>query len=245
MGRRNYWNAVRMIAEDIRAGDRRYWNLTKNPDLPTSGVCAIEELHEQGLVKASSREDRVEPTEAFWPWLEELQQAEAQQAATQWNQSSSARQPPATAVPTSVPASALEPPEGTRSSPRTVAPAAIKARRPRIKRPDLDQVNQMCVKIIDFMNHKGHQLPLSTIRRGVNAHRYPEVFDFALRRLQNGRAIKIEKEPGSRREWATLLEVPQKYEATRLPPKRRRHAPRSRGQTAWFQEFMAERELED
>ena len=66
-----------------RIGDRSYWNLTKIPELPTSGVLAIEELHREGLVIASCREDSVEPTEAFWPWLEEVRQAEAQQAAAQ------------------------------------------------------------------------------------------------------------------------------------------------------------------
>jgi len=29
MGRRRNWDAVRMVAEDIAIGDRRYWNLTK------------------------------------------------------------------------------------------------------------------------------------------------------------------------------------------------------------------------
>ena len=53
MGRRTYWNAVRMVAENIRLGDREYWNLTKIPDLPTSGSDAIRELEEKGLVKAS------------------------------------------------------------------------------------------------------------------------------------------------------------------------------------------------
>ena len=60
MGRRRNWNAVRMVAEDIAIGDRRYWNLTKNPELPTSGVLAIAELHENRLVIASSGENSVE-----------------------------------------------------------------------------------------------------------------------------------------------------------------------------------------
>ena len=44
MGRRSYWNAVRMVADNIEAGDRSFWNLTKIPDLPTSGLGAINEL---------------------------------------------------------------------------------------------------------------------------------------------------------------------------------------------------------
>ncbi len=80
MGRRSYWNAARMVADGIRLGDRSYWNLTKIPDLPSSGQEAIEELEEKGLVKSSWRDDRVEPTEAFWPWIEKQQLAETAQA---------------------------------------------------------------------------------------------------------------------------------------------------------------------
>jgi len=234
-----------MVADNIRAGDRSYRNLTKIPDLPTSGFDAIEELHQRSLVKASFREDRVEPTDAFWPWLEELQLAEAQQAAAQQtNAASPGRQPLANTDPGHLPILPSASPEGIVGLPHAPAPALVKPRRPRIERPDLDRVDQMCVKIVDLMNHKGHRLPLSIIRRGVNAYRYPPwLIDMALRRLQ--RALKIEKAPGTRRQWATLLEVPQKYEATRLPPKRRRDAPRSRGRSPWFQALMAEQELED
>ncbi len=244
MGRRRNWNAVRMVADNIRAGDRSYWNLTKIPDLPTSGVLAIAELHKKHLVIASSRENSVEPTEAFWPWLEEVRQAEAQQAAAQQtNAASPGRQPLANTDPGNLPILPFVSPEGIVGLPHASAPRGLKPRRQRVKRPDLDQVDQMCVKIVDLMNHKGHRLPLSIIRRGLNANRYPGLLDFAFGRLH--RALKIEKEPGTRRKWVTLLEVPEKYAATRLPPKRRRHSPRSRGQTPWFQARMAEREWED
>ena len=247
MSCRRNWNAVRMVADNIRAGDRSYWNLTKIPDLPTSGFDAIEELHQRGLVKASRREDRVEPTDAFWPWLEELQLAEAQQAAVrQTNAASPGRQPLANTDPGNLPILPSASPEGIVGLPHAPAPGGLKPRRQRVKRPDLLGWEQMCVSIIDFIRTQGGRVTLSQLRRGLNAYRYPEeVFDFALRRLQNRGAIKIEKEPRTRRQWVTLLEVPQKYEATRLPPKRRRHAPRSRGQTPWFQALMAEQELED
>src|ERR1035437_7606902 len=50
MGRRNDWNAVRMVAENIRLGDRSFWNMTMIPDLPTPGWKAIRELEEKGPV---------------------------------------------------------------------------------------------------------------------------------------------------------------------------------------------------
>jgi len=244
MGRRENWNAIRMVADNIRAGDRSYWNLTKIPDLPTSGFDAIEELHQRGLVRASLREDRVDPTDAFWPWLEELQLAEAQQAAAQQtNAASPGRQAAANADPGNLPILRSASPEGTVGLPHAPAPALVKPRRPRTKRPKLLSWEQMCVRILDFITTHGCRATLSQLRRGLNAYRYPWLFDMALRRLQNRGAIKIEKEPRTRRQWVTLLEVPQKYAATKLPPKRRRRAHRSRGQTPWFQALMAEREL--
>jgi hypothetical protein len=243
MGHRRNWDAIRLVAENINAGDRSFWNLTKIPQLPTSGFAAIDELDKRGLIKASFRDNRVEPTEAFWPWLEGVRQAETQQAAQQANAVLPDRHAAANTDPGNLPMLEFASFEGAVGLPHAPAPALVKPRRPRIKRPDLDRVDQMCVKIIDFMNHNGHRLPSSTVRRGVNAHRYPGVFDFALRRLK--RVLNIEKEPGTRREWLNLLEVPPKYEATTLPPKRRRYPRRSRGQTPWFQALIAEQELED
>jgi hypothetical protein len=85
----------------------------------------------------------------------------------------------------------------------------------------------------------------SQLRRGVSGYRYPEIYDLALQKLQSLRAIKVEKEPETRRQWVTLLEIPPKYEAMRPKPKRKRRKPRSRGQTEWFQRLMDEQELED
>ncbi len=242
MGRRRNWNAVRMVAEDIAIGDRSYRNLTKRPDLPTCGFAAIEELHRRGLIKASFGDDLVEPTEAYWSWLETLRLAEAQQAAAQQNSPGSPGRESLANTQAAI-VSTLPSASETRSPVDAVAPAVIKPRRPQVNRPDLSHVDQMCVRIVDFMSHNGRRLPYSTIRRGVNAYRYPGLLDFAFQRLH--RALKIEEEPGTRRKWVTLLEVPEKYAATRLPPERRRHRPRSRGQTPWFQEFIDERELED
>jgi hypothetical protein len=103
MSCRRNWDAVRMVAEDIAIGDRSYCNLTKNPNLPTPGCAAIDELDRRGLVKASFREDRVDPTEAFWPWLEEVRQAEQEAAAEQTNAALPGRQAVANSNPGKTP----------------------------------------------------------------------------------------------------------------------------------------------
>jgi hypothetical protein len=79
MGRRNYWNAVRMVANNIELGDRSFSNLTRIPDLPTSGWAAIRELEEKGLVTVTGY-SVVEPTPAFGPWLHKLKLEETEQA---------------------------------------------------------------------------------------------------------------------------------------------------------------------
>ena len=80
MGRSD-WSAVRMMANSIAFGGRSYWNLMNIPDLPPPGRDAINELAKDGLVKVSLVDNRVEPTAAFWPWLEELRTAEANASA--------------------------------------------------------------------------------------------------------------------------------------------------------------------
>ena len=161
MGRRRNWNAVRMVADNIRAGDRSYWNLTKIPDLPTSGFHAIAELHKR-LVIASSRENSVEPTEAFWPWLEEVRLAEAQQAAAQQtNAASPGRQPLANTDPGNLPILPFVSPEGIVGLPHAPAPGGLKPRRQRVKRPDLAGLEQMCVKHRRLDRTQGASLALS------------------------------------------------------------------------------------
>jgi hypothetical protein len=138
MGHRSNWDAIRMVAEDIAIGDRSYWNLTKIPDLPTSGVLAIAELHEKRLVIASSRENRVEPTEAFWPWLEVVRQAEEQQAAAQQtNAVLRGRESLGTSQAAKVPTLSFPSPAGGSGSlPNALAPAAGK---PRPRSPRLQE----------------------------------------------------------------------------------------------------------
>ena len=102
----------------------------------------------------------------------------------------------------------------------------------------------MCLRILDFMRDHGCHLTYSGLRRGLNAYRYPKHYDEAFQTLVSLKALKVEKEPGSRRVWVTLLKIPRGYEV-RKPKPNRRHKPRSRGQTDWFKRLMAEQELED
>ena len=206
MGRRSYWNAVRMVADNIEAGDRSFWNLTKIPDLPTSGLDAIHELEEKGLVKASWLDDHVEPTPEFWRWLEEQQSIETAQAI--------ARQK-AMPLPWQVPAPAPEP-----AKPLTVAVPAVpdapnthsytrrwcfstKYGRPRITNREFMCVHEMCLRILDFMGDHGGHVTSSALRRGLNAYRYPEQYEEAFQTLLSLKGLKLEKEPGSRRQWVT------------------------------------------
>ena len=94
------------------------------------------------------------------------------------------------------------------------------------------------------MRDHGCHVTSSALRRGLNAYRYPEQYEEAFQTLLSF-ALKLEKEPGSRRQWVTLLKTPRQFEVRKPKPKRRRHRPRSRGQTQWFQLLMAEQELED
>ena len=178
MGRRRNWDAVRMVAENIASGDRSYWNLLKIPDLPTSGVPAIAELHENRFVIASSRENSVEPTEAFWPWLEGVRQTEAQQAAAQQaNDALPGRQAVANTDPGNLPMLEFASPEGTVGFPHSPAPGGLKPRRQRVKR------------LIDWTRAAGcrrHYCPLrETLCR-----------DHALHREQRARGFSIDERNG-------------------------------------------------
>ena len=216
------WAVVRKVAEYIAAGERNYGNLLRHPDLGDAGFDALQDLTYARLAKASCHHDLVEPTLAFWPWLDDVRKGKTRTA-----------KPPAQAEPTPTAH------QGTRA--RT-EPATDRTRQPRIKRPDLSHLDRMCVRVLAYMRHRGPRLPWAEIRHGLNAYRDKDTFELAMQKLQDLKAIKVEKEPGTRRRWVTLLEIPKRFEETQLKPKRRRHSPRSRGQSAWFQQLMAEEE---
>jgi len=115
--------------------------------------------------------------------------------------------------------------------PEPVVPGISNSRRPRVIRPDLSLEEQICVAILQFITTHGRRVTLSQLRRGLNASRYHGTFDAAVRQLQDLGAITIEKDPGTRRQWVTLVEAHSEFKATRPQPKpRQRHRPRSRGQ---------------
>jgi hypothetical protein len=246
MGRRNYWDAVRMVAENIHDGDRSFSNLLKIPDLPTSGWEAIRELQKRGLITVA--DSRVEPTPAFWPWIDELRTAETQQA--------TARQE-ATSAPRKVPAPAPEPSNPPAAAVPVVPDALIphfftrrwcfstKYGRRRITNREFMCESEMCLRILDFLRHHGCHVTSSDLRRGLNAYRYPEHYQPALQELLRLKALKLEKEPGTRRQWVTLVKIPREFKVKKAKPQRRRHKPRSRGRTAWFERLMIEQELDD
>jgi hypothetical protein len=239
-----------MIAEDIAIGDRSYRNLVKIPDLPTSGFDAIEELHQRGLVKASWSEDRVEPTEAFWPWLEEVRQAEEQQAAAQQNSPGSPeRESLATSQATRVPTLSFPSPVGgTGSLPDALAPAAGKPRRPRSPRlqkslfSHLTGTAALASRILyklDELVGYSDEISMRDLERATNAYKYP-LWPAAWRMVTERGCVEVT--PGSnRQQLIRLVRVPGdlqwRCELTSMykPPRRRR-----RPQTEWFREHLPE-----
>jgi hypothetical protein len=74
----------------------------------------------------------------------------------------------------------------------------------------------------------------------MNAYRYEQTYEQALRRLQECGAIEVESGTGTRRQWLVLVKVPRQYKAIRPKPKTRKHKPDSRGQSLWSQELSGE-----
>ena len=122
------------------------------------------------------------------------------------------------------------------------APAASKPRRPRVRRPDLEPLERLCVGILAFIESQSGRVTASQLQRGTNASRRPEIYKAAIQHLLELRAITVEKERGSKRRWITLLKIPKHLRATKLKPKRR-HRPRRRGRTPRFELLLAKRDL--
>lgn len=243
MGRRNDWNAVRIVAEDIDAGERHSWMLARNPYVTSSAWQAIKELEGKGLITVADY--HLEPTPAFWPWLKELRAAETEQAIARQKAMPTAWQARAPVPEPSKPllAAVLAVPDAPLTRTRRWC-FSKKYGRPRITNREFMGVHEMCLRILDFMRDHECHVTSSVLRRGLNASRYPEHYDEAFQTLVSLKALRVEKEPGSRRVWVTLLKIPRGYEVRKPKPKRR-HKPRSRGQTEWFKQFIAEQELED
>ena len=78
-------------------------------------------------------------------------------------------------------------------------------------------MDQICLAILRFIETHGRRVTLSQLRRGLNASRYHGTFDAAVRQLQDLGAITIEKEPGTRRRWVTLVEAPKRVQGHQTP----------------------------
>jgi hypothetical protein len=97
--------------------------------------------------------------------------------------------------------------------------ATPQSRRPRIKRPDLDSIDQMCVRIVDFLRSQKRSVRSFQLRRRLNADSDSKTYDLALGRLRELGAIRVENEAQARGRWVTLVKVPSKYAKTSIEPK--------------------------
>jgi hypothetical protein len=135
------------------------------------------------------------------------------------------------------------PEEEPSSMPDVAALAPGKPGRARVIRPGLEHVDQICIRILAFIKRQGGRVTVSQLKRRLNAYRYPQVYKAAIQQLLDLGAIEVEKEPGNRRKWISLLEIPERFQATRSIHKRRGHPARSRGRTLWFELFLAKQTL--
>jgi hypothetical protein len=135
------------------------------------------------------------------------------------------------------------PEEEPSGMPDVAAPAPGKAGRARVIRPE--DVDQMSIRILAFIKRQGDRVTVSQLKRGLNAYRYPHVYEAAIQQLLDIGAVRLEKEPASRRQWISLLETPERFQATPSIPKPRRHPPRSRGRTPWFELHLAKQTLKN
>jgi len=234
-----------MIAEQLGLSNRSYWQMVGIPDLPTSGPDAISELVQEGLVTTSFLEGRIEPTPAFWPWLEGLRAAEAQgNSARETSRPDVGRQllsTPAASKPSTSPAS---PALDNRNRAEPIAPAAASSYRPRVKRLDLEPVDQVCTKILAFIQGEGGCASVSQLKRGLNSYRFPQLYDVAIQKLLDLGAIRLEKEPGTRRQRVCLIKIPNKFKRTGPKPKRGRRRPANQRRTPWFEKRLLLRNVE-
>lgn len=143
------------------------------------------------------------------------------------------------------PMAAHMPEEEPNNMPETAAPAPGKPGRARVIRPDLEHVDQISIRILAFIKRQGGRVTVSQLKRGLNAYRYPHVYEAAIQQLLDIGAVRLEKEPASRRQWISLLETPERFQATPSIPKPRQHPPRSRGRTPWFELHLAKQTLKN
>lgn len=115
--------------------------------------------------------------------------------------------------------------------------------RPRVSRSDLEDrpTNLWMIKWVAALREAGGRGYLRDLRRQLNTNKHATDADTALRRLQGFGYIRLEKL--GRRTLVTLLRSVPYLERTR-PKRTRKHRRRSRGQTEWFKNMLAQKEKE-
>lgn len=120
----------------------------------------------------------------------------------------------------------------------------IYRRRQPVFRPDLKgrPVELWMVRWIDALNCLGGQAYLRDLRRATNSSKGKPHSEMALARLEATGVMRFE--PEGRRVLVTIAKRPPQYLQPQLKPKKRRHPPRSRGRTPWFEDLLRRREEE-
>lgn len=207
------WSPLRHVAENVSAGDRRYWNLLKIPELGYGKASeAISEMERIGVLAVTS--DFVEPTAAFSSWIVELRRREDLGVAVQ----------PAGQSPV-VPQTAPED-----NVPVSVGTVKRKRYFKRLNRYPREAALEMAARIKEKIEATGRRtMTLSALKRSLHAHRHPEAWKEAIGRLVVHRIAKV-ADGNITLKWSEF-ELPDPY--GRPKPKRRK---RNRGQSDWFRE---------
>jgi hypothetical protein len=99
------------------------------------------------------------------------------------------------------------------------------------------------VKWLDALDYFGGQAYMRDLRRLVNDHKDKQASAAAFERLVSLGCIRVDQQ--GRRQLVTVVKIPRWAKRTRPPQKRQRHARRSRGQTAWFNDMLRHREWKE
>jgi hypothetical protein len=224
MSRRD-WSPLRLVAENIGAGDRSYSNMRKIPELSfEQGPEAISQLVQIGMVTVTG--DRVEPTAAFGSWLADLRQQENALIAR-----GSVKQP----VAVSQQGPQGNPAKSTHDYDRENRPVAGQKRNlSRREFSHLSPVGQLAAQIIDRLDCLGSQTTKRTLERSMSAHKLP-LWQQAWKMLLAWKCIQLTA-GGRRQQIVTLVDLPAWAEPKTAVKKRRRKRP----PTEWFKQRLPE-----
>ncbi len=211
---RRHWGALRMVAENISAGDRSYWNLLRIPDISARQAGdALTEMVQKGV--ASVTDFQVEPTAVFDRWLSDLRQQE---------------DAPSTRGPGDQPAAVtlqVQP----ENAPVTVRNHVV--RKPYFRHLSADPRQaalETSARIREQLeNLRGNTARLSPLRRAMHGYRHPAAWDEAVRILVQRRHATV-ADGSITLVWSKDDSLPGAYGR----PKNDRRLKRKRKQTKWF-----------